>query len=309
MSQAERAPDRWRVAITGSGGLIGGALARSLEGEGHEVVRLVRGAPRAAGEVRWDPEGGTVDTAGLEGVTAVVHLAGESLSERWTAERRRRIRESRVQGTRLLAEALTTLEVPPAVLVSASAIGYYGDRGDERLDEESAPGTGFLAEVAQEWEAAAGPAGAAGIRVVNPRLGVVFTPEGGALQRLLLPFRSGVGGTLGDGRQWMSWISLEDAIAALRFLITRPALDGAVNLVAPEPFTNAELTRELGRVLHRPTVLPVPAVALRLLFGEMADAMLLASQRVLPTRLLEAGFRFRHPRLDGALEAMLHNRS
>jgi uncharacterized protein (TIGR01777 family) len=289
-----------RVAISGASGLIGTALSLALERDGHAVLPLVRSRRAGPGEIAWEPEAGRIDAAALEGLDAVVHLAGENVAQRWTAEARSRILESRVRGTRLLAETLASLRRPPEVLVSSSAVGYYGDRGDEPLDESSPPGDDFLAGVARAWEDAAKPASEAGIRVVHPRFGVVLSPAGGALKRMLPAFRLGAG-----GRQWMSWISLDDAVDALRFAIDTPALAGAVDFTAPEPVTNAEFTRVLGRVLGRPTFLEVPAVALRLLFGEMADRTLLASQRARPTRLLGAGFSFRHPSLEDALTALL----
>jgi uncharacterized protein (TIGR01777 family) len=297
---------RLRVAITGASGLIGSALSRSLREDGHRVHPVVRRSPRpGSGEIGWDPAIGRIDAEAFTGVDAVVHLAGENVGERWTPAKKRRIRESRVQGTSLLARALASLPEPPRVLVSGSAIGYYGDRGDEVLREDSGPGGDFLAEVGQEWEAATEPAARAGIRVVLPRLGVVLTPDGGALERMLPPFRLGVGGKLGDGRQWMSWISLPDAVRVLRFAIRAPELSGPVNATAPEPVTNEEFTRALGRALGRPTLMRVPAAALRLVYGEMAEATLLASQRAAPTRLQHAGFRFLHPQLDTALRAVL----
>jgi uncharacterized protein len=294
------------TAVTGATGLIGSALVRSIRGDGGSVRRVVRGevAP-GSGDVRWDPGAGRIDTAGLEGVDAVVHLAGENVGERWTAEKKRRIRESRVAGTQLLARALAELASPPRVLISASAVGIYGDRGDEELDEQSATGTGFLAEVGREWEGATEAAERAGIRVVHLRLGVVLSREGGALGKLLLPFRLGVGGRVGSGRKWMSWISRTDVVHAIRFALATDGLAGAVNATAPRPATNADFTRALGRALGRPTLVPVPAAALQLAFGEMADATLLASQRALPRRLLEAGFAFQHPDLRSALDAEL----
>lgn len=292
------------VAVSGASGLIGSALTRSLTADGHAVRRLVRGRA-AAGEIRWDPATGEIDLAALEGVDAVVHLAGEPAGARWTAAKKRRIRDSRVEGTRLLAGALAKLERPPSVLVSASAIGYYGDRGDERILEDSPPGEGFLPRVAAEWEAALRPAEQIGIRVVRLRTGIVLSREGGALRRLLLPFRLGVGGVLGSGSQWMSWISLDDVVSIIRFALERDDISGPVNAVAPEPVRNSEFTRTLARVLRRPAWIPVPAFALRLLFAGMADEALLASQRVVPARLLAAGFPFRHTQLESAIRAAL----
>ncbi|HEX7242851.1 MAG TPA: TIGR01777 family oxidoreductase [Longimicrobiaceae bacterium] len=306
---AGTATDAPRVAVTGASGLIGSALVRALRAEGRRVVRLVRSRPQpGSGDVAWDPERGEIDAAGLEGVDAVVHLAGENVAQPWTAEAKRRIRESRERGTRLLARALAGLSDRPGVLVSASAIGFYGDRGDETLDESSGPGGGFLAEVCEGWEAAADPARDAGVRVVHPRIGVVLTPQGGALAKLLVPFRLGVGGKVGSGRQWMSWVALEDVVEALRFALREDALSGPANLTAPSPVTNEEFTRVLGRVLHRPTLFAVPGAALKLVMGQMAEEALLAGQRVLPRALLDAGFEFRHPELEGALRAALGKR-
>ncbi len=294
-----------RVAVTGSSGLIGSALVRALEGAGSTVIRLVRRAPRP-GEVRWDPAAGRIDAEGLAGVEAVVHLAGEPIAAgRWTAERKRRIRESRVQGTGLLAGALASLPTPPGVLVSGSASGYYGHRGDEVLTEAAGPGDNFTAEVAREWEAATAPAAAAGIRVTHVRLGIVLSPDGGALAKMLPVFRCGLGGQLGHGRQWMSWASLRDTVAAIRMALIAPALAGPVNVCAPEPVTNAAFTRALARALGRPALLAVPAFALRLALGQLAEETLLASTRMVPTRLERAGFAFRDPALGPTLERLL----
>jgi uncharacterized protein (TIGR01777 family) len=298
------------LVVTGASGLIGSALSARLTAGGHRVRRLVR---RQAGaeEITWDPATGKIDSAGLEALDGVIHLAGENVGARWTRARRARIRESRVRGTRLLSETLARLTRPPRFLVAASAIGIYGDRGDQVLAESTPPGDptrDFLVSVCLGWEAAADPARAAGIRVAHPRLGVVLSPKGGALQRILLPFRLGVGGRVGSGNQWMSWVALEDAIDAIIHLMSAESVEGPVNVSAPEPVTNREFTRTLGRVLRRPTVLPVPAAALRLAFGEMADGTLLASARVRPARLLESGYRFIHPTLEGALRSMLRPR-
>lgn len=301
-----------RTIVTGSSGFIGSALVPFLTAGGHAVTRLVRrpasaaAGGRGAGEAWWDPGAGAIDRAGLEGHDAVVHLAGESVAEgRWTAEKKARIRASRVEGTRLLCEALAGLERPPRVLVSASATGYYGDRADEVLTEASAPGAGFLAEVARDWEAAADPARRRGIRVVHPRIGMVLGPAGGALAKMLPLFRMGLGGKLGSGRQWIGWIALDDLIGVLRHLVVTEVLEGPVNAVAPNPVTNAELARTLGRVLRRPTLFGVPAAAARAMLGEMADELLLASERVVPERLLGSGYRFRYPDLEGALRGLL----
>jgi hypothetical protein len=296
-----------RVAVTGSTGLIGTPLVRALRADGHTVLRLVRSRPVSGGdEVYWNPALGEIDTAALEGVDAVVHLAGENVGQPpWTEERKRRIMDSRAQGTALVARTLAGLSPRPRVLVSASATGWYGDRGDEVLTEASPPGTGFLAEVCRAWEEAAEPARAAGIRVVHPRIGVVLTGEGGALEKMLTPFKLGVGGKMGSGRQWMSWVALHDAVEALRFALRADGLAGPANLTSPAPVTNAEFTRTLGHVLGRPTVLGVPEFALRLALGEMADQALLASQRAVPDRLREAGFVFQYPDLEGALRVAL----
>jgi len=296
-----------RVAVSGSGGLIGAGVVSALSAAGSEVVRLVRREP-VPGEraVRWDPEKGVADPAGLAGLDAVVHLAGENIaSGRWNAARKAAIRESRVEGTRLLCDALAALPEPPKALVCASAIGYYGDRGDDLLTEESPAGKGFLPDVCREWEAAAAPAAKKGIRVVNLRIGVVLSPKGGALSRMLPPFRAGVGGVLGSGKQYVSWVALDDLTGIVLHALAREALRGPVNAVAPRPVTNREFTEALGSVLSRPTLFPVPAFALRLAVGEMADALLLASARVAPRRLEETGYRFRFPELNGALRHLL----
>ena len=293
-----------RIAITGATGLIGRALQDSLVADGHRIVRVVRD-PRAAtpGDVVWDPEGGTIDAAGLEGVDAVVHLAGEPIgASRWTEATRRRIHDSRQRGTDLLARTLAGLEQRPTVFVSSSAVGIYGDRGSEALTEESSHGDDFLAEVCIAWEQAADPAREAGIRVVHPRTGVVIAKDGPLIDKVELPFRLGVGGKVGTGRQYVPWISLHDEVAALRFLIDR-SIEGAVNLTGPNPATNLELTKALGTVLRRPTLMPIPAFAIRLLYGEMGETLATVSQRVLPTRLLDAGFAFRHSTILAALSA------
>jgi len=297
-----------RVAITGSSGLIGGALASSLEADGHEVVRVVRSGDSGPGLVRWDIDRGEIDAAGLEGLDGVVHLAGEGIGERrWTDDQKQRIRDSRTKGTALLVEALASLDAKPAVLVSGSAIGGYGDRGDEQLTETSALGTGFLAEIVAAWEAAATPAEAAGIRVPRIRTGIVLDPEGGALPRLARLCRFGILGKLGSGRQWMSWISLADHVAAVRVLLDPGCpLRGPVNLTSPGPVTNEVFTKTLGRVLRRPTLLPVPRFGPKLLLGaELAEALLYEGQRVLPDALLDAGFEFRHADLEPTLRELL----
>ncbi|MCZ7460775.1 TIGR01777 family oxidoreductase [Streptomyces sp. WMMC940] len=297
-----------RIAVTGAGGLIGSALVRSLRAggtAGHEVVRLVRRAPRAADEVRWDPARQYVDAAGLIGCEAVVHLAGAGVGDRrWSEAYKKEIRDSRVLGTAALAEALASLEEPPRVLVCGSAIGYYGDTGDRAVDESAPPGAGFLPGVCEEWEAAAAPAEEAGVRVAFARTGLVVAREGGAWGRLFPLFRAGLGGRLGSGRQFWSFISLQDEIAALRHIVDTDTLSGPVNLTAPEPLTNREVTAAMGRVLHRPTLLTVPPVALRVYLGEFAEDVL-GSQRVVPRKLLESGFTFSHPSVDEAIRAAL----
>lgn len=288
-----------RIAITGSTGLIGTALLTRLRETDHDVVRLVRRPPRAADEVTWDPERGTVDLDGLRGVEAAVHLAGAGVGDhRWTDEYKRTIRNSRVLGTRTLVAALTTLDPLPSVLVSGSAVGFYGDRGDDELTEASTGGQGFLADVVRAWEAETAPAAAAGIRVALARTGLVMSPEGGAFGRLLPLVKLGLAGPLGDGRQWWPWITLDDEVSALAFLLTND-ISGPVNLGSPQPARNGEVTRALGRVVNRPAVLKAPRFALRLALGEFSGDVL-ASQRMLPERLLDAGFTFRHPDLDTA---------
>jgi uncharacterized protein (TIGR01777 family) len=294
------------IAVTGASGFIGSAVVATLAAEGHRVLRLVRRPAESGDEVAWNPDGGQIDAARLEGVDVVVHLAGESIAGgRWNAERKQRIRQSRVAGTGLLAGALARLASKPRVLVSGSAMGVYGDRGDEVLTETAAPGTGFLAEVGQAWESAADPARRAGIRVVHPRFGMVLHPSGGALERMLPPFRMGLGGHLGNGQQWMSWITRADAVAVIRAAILDETMSGPVNATSPNPVRNSEFTRLLGAALHRPAIAAVPAFALELLFGELAREALLASQRMIPARLTELGFQFNHPDLESALVAVL----
>ncbi|MDH5315335.1 MAG: TIGR01777 family oxidoreductase [Gemmatimonadota bacterium] len=298
-------PGPLTVAVTGASGLLGRALVPVLTAGGHRVLRLVRRTP-GPGEIGWDPSAGTIDATALEGVDAVVHLAGENIAGgRWTAERKRRIAASRLDGTRLLAGTLAGLERKPGVLISASAVGIYGDRGDEILTEVSGAGSGFLAELGVAWEAAAEPARQAGIRLVLPRLGIILTPDGGALERMLPPFRLGLGGPLGGGRQWMSWLTLDDAVGIIHRAMTDGAIEGALNAVAPEPVTNADFARTLGLALHRPAVIPVPALALQLAFGELAREALLASQRAVPAVLASHGFQFRDPSLLPALQRLL----
>jgi uncharacterized protein len=294
------------VVVTGSGGLIGTALRSALERAGHRMVPMVRS--QAAGDaIGWDPDHGRIDAGGLEGVGAVVHLAGEGIgAKRWNDAQKITIKESRVRGTVLLAETLAKLNRPPKVLLSGSAVGYYGDRGDEVLTESSRAGEGFLAGVCVAWEAAAAPAKDAGIRVSHLRTDIVLSAAGGALAKMLPPFRVGLGGRLGPGRQWMSWISIDDEAGAIVHLLADDAPAGAVNLTGPNPVTNADFTAALGRALRRPAVIPVPQIALKAaLGGEMAQELLLNSQRALPTRLLDSGYTFAHPEVGDALRTVL----
>jgi len=292
------------VLVTGSSGLVGKALTPFLTTGGHRVRRLVRRAPQNADEFLWNPENGELDPAALEGVDAVVHFAGENIAaRRWSAAQKERIRRSRIDGTRRLVNAVHAAQGKPRVFVCASAVGIYGDRADELLDEESAPGTGFLAEVCQAWEAEARKLN--DVRSVQLRCGVVLSPAGGALARMLLPFQLGAGGRIGGGRQWMSWVALDDVVGALLHVLVTNELQGPVNVVAPQAVTNAEYTRTLGRVLRRPTLFPMPAFAARGAFGELANELLLASQRVVPRRLQETGYVFAQPQLEGALRHQL----
>lgn len=294
-----------KVVVSGASGLIGSALVPALQADGHDVVRLVRREPAASDEIHWDPDEGALDATRLQGVDAIVNLSGENIGQRWSDSRKREILDSRVQTTSLLARTAAGLEPRPAVFLCASAVGAYGARGDEILTEESELGSGFLADVVRAWEAAADPARAAGIRVVNLRQGIVLsTGKGAALQRMLLPFKLGVGGRLGSGRQWWSWIGMPDLAAGYVHAL-RSEIAGAVNLTSPNPVTNTQLTKALGSALQRPTIMPVPAFAARALFGQMGEEMLLEGQRVLPARLLESGFEFSAPTIDVALERAL----
>jgi hypothetical protein len=296
-----------KILISGSTGLIGSSLIPHLSRQGHGIVRLVRRPTRHdAAEVHWNPSQGTIDVSGLEGMDAIVHLAGENIGNaRWTARKKARILHSRVEGTRLLVNSLTRLAHPPKVLVSASAVGYYGSRGGEVLDEDSPPGSGFLPRVCREWEAATSPAAKKGIRVVNLRMAPVLTNRAGILPRMLTPFRLGLGARLGNGRQYMSWISVDDLIAVFDHVLRIESLRGPLNAASPCPVTNREFTQTLARVLRRTAFLSVPAPAVRLLLGEMADELLLASQRVQPSRLKASGYRFHHPDLESALRHLL----
>ena len=294
------------VLMTGSSGLVGTALTASLTRDGHALRRLRRGTVQAGTKDLWNPIDGTFSDGAFDGIDAVVHLAGENIAAgRWTAAHKARIRESRVQGTRHLCEALAALASPPGVLVAASATGFYGDRGAEAVDESARAGAGFLPEVCQEWEDAAAPARERGIRVVHLRLGIVLTPLGGALAKMLLPFRLGLGGVIGTGEQYMSWVVLDDLERVVQHVLASDTIQGPVNTVAPNPVTNRVFTKTLGRVLRRPTVLPMPAFAARAAFGEMADALLLASARVEPAVLRQTGFSFVLPELEAALRHVL----
>jgi len=294
------------VAITGAGGFLGSQLSSFLTTGGHRVLRLVRRKARRDDEVFWDPARGTVDTSGLEGVDAVVHLAGESISGgRWNSDKKRAIMESRAAGTRTLVQALASLGKPPSVLVSASAIGIYGDRGDEVLDTNSRPGSGFLPEVCRAWEGETRALARTGVRVVNLRFGLVLSPAGGALGTMILPFKMGVGGRLGSGRQYVSWIDADDAVGMIMHAIRTQSLDGPINGTAPHPVSNATFTTTLGRVLSRPTLIPVPRFAVKAMFGEMGERLLLEGQRVLPRKALDSGFRFQCESLEDSLRFQL----
>ncbi|HEX8390820.1 MAG TPA: TIGR01777 family oxidoreductase [Longimicrobium sp.] len=292
-----------RVAVTGSTGLIGSALVERLKRDGHTVVRVVRGRA-GPGDVVWDPQAETIDAAALEGVDAIVHLAGENVGTRWTEDKKRSIMESRVKGTRLIARTAAHMTRRPSVFVQAAATGIYGDRGDEVLNEASAAGKGFLADVGRAWEGASAMAEEAGIRVVKLRFGIVLSAKGGALKQLLLPFRMGVGGPVGNGRQWMPWLSLDDAVEMIMSSLRDPRYRGVLNAITGSA-RNQDFTRALGRAVNRPAFLPAPGFALRALFGEMADEALLGSQRAEPGRLRELGFTYRHPTLDDALHAAI----
>lgn len=291
-----------RVAITGASGFIGRPLSEYLRAEGHHVVSIGRSTPgKRQPDVGWNPDDGWIDRSALGTPEAIINLAGENLAQRWTTDVKREIRESRVRGTDLIARVSASLDPRPAVLVSGSAIGIYGDRGDETLTESSGPGTGFLADTGRAWEDAADPAREAGIRVIHARTGVVINREGGALDRMLPFFSLGLGGRVGSGRQWMSWIALTDVVRALGFLMSSPHLEGPVNLTAPEPVRNSEFTRELAGALKRPALAVVPAFGIRFLYGEMGMETVVAGQRVLPQVLTREGFAFRYPRLGEAL--------
>ncbi|PIQ29226.1 TIGR01777 family protein [bacterium (Candidatus Blackallbacteria) CG17_big_fil_post_rev_8_21_14_2_50_48_46] len=295
-----------KILVSGASGLIGSALIPNLTAGGHEVLRLVRRRSENPSTVYWNPVKGEIDQEALEGLDAVIHLAGESIADgRWSEAKKQSILKSRVEGTLLVAEALARLKKPPECMISASAIGYYGDRGEEELCEDSPPGDDFLAEVCQKWEDSCEPARQAGIRVVNPRIGIVLSCKGGALEKMLMPFQLGLGGVLGNGHQYLSWVAIDDVLAAFLHILATPSIQGPINLVAPEPLTNSEFTRTLGKILLRPTILPVPAFSLRALMGEMADSLLLSSAFVSSEALMNTGFRFQYPDIVSALRHVL----
>lgn len=294
------------MLITGASGLIGKALQASMAGSDDDLLLASRKAGDNDDRIQWTVEEGFTETDRLEGLNAVIHLAGENISGlRWTDEKKKAIRDSRVIGTRNVVEAISKLKVKPKVLVTSSAIGYYGERGDEEVTESSMPGDDFLAEVAKAWETESRRAEDAGVRTVLLRTGIVLSKDGGALGTMLLPFKLGVGGVIGSGRQWMSWISIDDHVRVIRHVIENESIRGAVNSVAPGPVTNEQFTKILGEVLYRPTILPLPSFAVSMLFGEMGDALLLSSTRVVPKRLLDSGFEFKYPDLKSALEHIL----
>jgi uncharacterized protein len=293
-----------RVVVTGTSGLVGSALAKSLEADGHEVIRLVRRAPENGNELRWDPNG-QPDPVLVEDADAVVHLAAETISGWWTEAKKSRILNSRVRGTETIASAIARAERKPKVFLSASGVGYYGSRKDEVLTEESSSGSGFLADLAKQWEAATKPAVRAGVRVVLLRISIVLAKNGGALPQLLPSFKMGLGGKVGNGKQYWPWISIDDVVRGIRFAIENESLSGPVNLCAPQQTTNREFTQALGRVMRRPTFFPLPSVAVTLMLGEMGQEALLTSERVEPSKLKQAGFQFKHPEIEQALRAIL----
>jgi len=299
-----------KILISGASGFVGTALTAALRAEGHTVARLVRpGGVASEGDVQWDPATAIIDTSAMEGAEAVVNLSGANIAAfRWTGWQKRHLRASRIGATRILVDSISRLRVKPRVFVSASAIGYYGDRGDKVLTESNGPGAGFLSKLARDWEAEAGRAEMNGIRTVILRFGVILSAKGGALPKMLAPFRLGLGGRLGDGNQWLSWIALEDALGVIRSAIANDQIRGPLNAVAPNPVQNSEFTRVVSTLLHRPAFFPVPVFVLRLLLGRMADELFLASQRVRPERLLAAGYAFRHENLESALKAMLEKK-
>ncbi len=294
-----------KIVVAGASGLVGSVLVSKLKAEGAEVTRLVRSAAKS-GEIEWHPDRGSIDAPALEGLDAVINLAGDGIADgRWTKEKKRRIKDSRVNGTRLLSETMANLSRKPRTFINASAVGFYGSRGDELVDEYSGPGEGFLASVCRQWESATAPAEQAGIRVVKLRLGVILTPDGGIMGSMLRPFKLGLGGKVGSGKQVISWVAMDDVVAAISFILHTESLRGPINAVAPHPVTNEEFTKTLGRVLSRPTFMAMPGFAARLAFGEMADEMMLSSTRVAGKVLNDAGFKFQYPELEGAVRAML----
>jgi len=294
-----------KILVAGASGLVGSALIPSLESDGAEINRLVRSSPKA-NEIEWHPNHGGIDATRLEGFDAIINLAGENIAEgRWTDEKKRKIRDSRVDGTHLLSEAIAKLATKPRVFLCASATGFYGDRDDEILDETSDSGGGFLANVCRDWEGATEPAAKAGVRVVSLRFGPILAREGGMLGKMLTPFKLGMGGKVGSGKQYISWVAIDDVIGAIKLALADESIHGPLNVVSPNPVTNEEFTKTLGEVLSRPTVMSIPAFAARLAFGEMADEMLLVSQRVAPKKLNEAGYQFKHPELESALRHYL----
>lgn len=296
-----------RILVTGGSGLVGSSLVPYLVDQGYVVSKLVHSPTPLPGVLTWNPDGGQLDPAYLEGFDAVIHLAGENIADsRWSEDKKKKILDSRVIGTRLLCQTFAKLKRPPKVFISASAIGYYGCRGDTVLSEESSSGQGFLAEVCREWEIASQSAVKLGIRVVNPRIGMILSADGGALKQMLLPFKFGLGGRLGSGQQYMSWVAIEDVIGVLALALSRDSIKGPINVVSPQPITNAEFTRVLGEVLHRPTFIPLPAFVAKLAFGEMADELLLCSTRVEPKRLQQEGYQFLYPNLRDALKHFTH---
>ena len=294
------------ILVSGSSGLVGSALIPELSSDGHSVIRLLRKTPESSRDVYWDPEGGALDKAHVEGLDAVIHLAGDSIAEgRWNAAKKISIRDSRVKPTRLLAETLAGLSKPPKVFIVASASGYYGDRGDEVLGEQSEPGAMFLSRICREWEEATNPASEAGIRVVNLRFGVILSTKGGGLAKMLLPFKMGVGGRIGSGNQYWSWIAIEDVVGVINHAIRTDALQGPVNVSTPNPVSNKEFTKTLGKILKRPALFPMPTFAARAAFGEMADELLLCSFRMEPAKLIATGYVFLFPDLESALRHLL----
>ncbi|WP_010584317.1 TIGR01777 family oxidoreductase [Schlesneria paludicola] len=296
-----------KILVTGATGLVGSELVPFLTRQGNDVYRLTHSKPKEANDIVWDPAHNQLPKARIEGTEAIVHLAGENIAgKRWNPKVKEELRRSRLDGTKLLCETIASMQAPPKTLICASAIGYYGNRGSELLNETSAPGTGFLADLCKDWEAACEPARVKGIRVVNIRIGVILTPKGGALAKMLPPFKMGVGGIMGSGNQYWSWISIDDVVGVIQHCLANEKISGPVNTTAPCPVTNYEFTKALGAVVGRPTFIPMPAFAARLALGEMADNLLLASARVMPNRLSETGYPFRHPALEPALQYLLH---